>query len=175
MTSLSAGLLVYRRQSSNEIEVLLVHPGGPFWKNEDEHAWSIPKGEYEEGDDPEATAVREYREEIGSSAPAGARIELGEFRQPSRKLIRAWAVEGDLEVSTIVSNTFELEWPKGSGRVDEYPEVDKAEWWNLATARGKLHKGQVPVIDALVAALRDSGMAVDEGVEDGEDGQASLF
>ncbi|MFZ0493562.1 MAG: NUDIX domain-containing protein [Acidimicrobiia bacterium] len=150
----SAGLLLFRRRE--RIEVLLVHPGGPFWARKDEHAWSTPKGEYENGEDPETAARREFTEELGASAPTGPWIDLGEMRQPSGKLVRAWAVEGDFDPIGLVSNTFELEWPRDSGRIREYPEVDRAAWFDLTVARRKLHRGQVPFIDALVSALETS-------------------
>jgi predicted NUDIX family NTP pyrophosphohydrolase len=156
-TKRSAGLVVFRRQGINRIEVLLVHPGGPFWARRDEHSWSIPKGEYEDGEDPKRTARREFEEELGAPPPSGFWIDLGEVQQPSRKLVRAWALEGDFDPGGLASNTFQLEWPRGSGNVREYPEVDKATWFNLATARTKLHEGQVPFVDALVAALAHRG------------------
>ena len=155
----SAGLVLYRRRDTNAIEVLLVHPGGPFWAGKDEHSWSIPKGEYDEGEDPEDTARREFCEELGSQPPPGPWIDLGELQQPSGKLIHAWAVEGALDAARAVSNTFELEWPRGSGIVCEYPEIDRAAWFDLATARYKLHKGQVPFIDALVSSLEEQAIA----------------
>jgi predicted NUDIX family NTP pyrophosphohydrolase len=147
----SAGLLIHRRRET--IEVLLVHPGGPFWVRKDDHAWSIPKGEYEGDEDPETAARREFAEELGSPAPEGTWIDLGEVRQPSGKLVRAWAAEGDFDPADLVSNTFELEWPRGSGRTHEYPEVDRADWFDLPTARRKLHKGQAPFIDAFMSAV----------------------
>lgn len=149
----SAGLLLYRSVGRDRIEVLLVHPGGPFWARKDEHAWSIPKGEYQPGDDPLSAAEREFAEELGTEPPAGDRIELGEIKQPSRKLVRAWAVEGDLDPGGITSNTFDMEWPRGSGRVRSFPEVDRAAWFDLATARTKLHTGQVPFVEKLIVAL----------------------
>lgn len=152
-TKRSAGLLLYRRGEANSIEVLLVHPGGPFWAGKDEHAWSIPKGEYDDEEDPQHTAQREFEEELGSPPPSGPWIDLGELKQPSRKMIRVWAVEGDLDATAMVSNTFELEWPRGSGNVRAYPEVDRAGWFDLASARHKLHKGQVPFIDTLASSL----------------------
>ena len=153
MPKTSAGIVLYRRPSM-VIEVFLVHPGGPFWANKDEHAWSIPKGEYREGDDPEAAARREFNEETGHVLPDTPTHDLGEIRQAGGKLVRAWAVEGDLDPARIRSNTFELEWPPRSGRRAEFPEVDRAEWFDLPTARRKLHKGQVGLIDALEAHLR---------------------
>ena len=153
MARRSAGLLVYRRRRPAAVEVLLVHPGGPFWARRDDRAWSIPKGEYEDDEDAAATATREFSEELGMEPPTGPRIDLGEVIQSGGKRVRAWAVEGDVDVSGIVSNTFELEWPRGSGTVRTFPEVDRAEWFELDTARAKLHAGQVPLIDTLVTAL----------------------
>jgi predicted NUDIX family NTP pyrophosphohydrolase len=147
----SAGLLLYRK--APRMEVLLVHPGGPFWARKDEHAWSIPKGEYEQDEDPELAAGREFWEELGVPPPRGPWIDLGELRQPSGKLVRVWAVEGDFDPSVMVSNTFELEWPRNSGNVRTYPEVDRAAWFDPETARMKLHKGQVPFIAVLVLAV----------------------
>lgn len=170
--SRSAGIVVYRWKEKRTIEVLLVHPGGPFWAKKDEHAWSVPKGEYAEYEDAEAAALREFQEELGSSPPSGPRTHLGEFRQPSGKVVCVWAVHGDFSTDNIVSNMFEMEWPRGSGQVRAFPEVDKAAWWSVASARTKLHKGQVQILDALVDVLSDSGEEVHEGVVAG---QASLF
>lgn len=157
---LSAGLLLYRWGASGELEVLLVHPGGPFWARKDERAWSIPKGEYEDGDDPREVAAREFREELGSDAPSAGWVELGELPARSGKRIVAWAAEGDLDPSTQSSNTFELEWPPRSGRHQSFPEVDRAEWFVLDAARRKLHAGQVELIDRLVTAV---GAPSDDG------------
>ena len=145
--------MLHRRNDEGEIEVLLVHPGGPFWARKDAHAWSIPKGEYEQGEDAEAAALREFEEELGSPPPEGPRVFLGEFGQSSRKRISAWALAGDFDTGRVVSNTFELEWPPRSGRIREFPEVDRAAWWTIDAARTKLHKGQEPLLDALTAAL----------------------
>jgi predicted NUDIX family NTP pyrophosphohydrolase len=150
----SAGLLVYRLAPDGGVEVLCAHMGGPFWARKDDRAWSIPKGEYADGQDPVAEARREFAEEIGQEPPEGAWIPLGEVRQSSGKRVTAWAVEGDLDVREIHSNTFELEWPPGSGRVEEFPEVDRAEWFDLETARRKLVKGQVPFLDRLKSHAR---------------------
>ena len=153
----SAGLILHRRNADGEIEVLLVHPGGPYWAGKDVHAWSIPKGEYDEGEVAETVALREFEEELGSPPPDGSRLFLGEFGQSGRKRISAWALEGDFAAADAVSNTFELEWPPGSGRVRVYPEVDQAAWWTIDSARTKLHKGQAPLLDALAEVLRDDG------------------
>ena len=145
----SAGLLVYRRGSST-VEVLLVHPGGPFWAKRDDGAWSLPKGEHGPDEDPLEVAVREFREEVGSDPPAGrSAVPLGELRQPSGKHVTAWALEGDVDAGTVRSNTFTIEWPPRSGRRQEFPEVDRAGWFDLDTARRKLVRGQVGFIDRL--------------------------
>ena len=153
MPKLSAGLLVYRR-TGGELEVLLVHPGGPFWAKKDGGAWSVPKGEYEPEEDPLEVALREFKEEIGAEPPDHARaVSLGELRQPSGKVVTAWAVEGDLDVSEVRSNTFEMEWPPRSGRTQEFPEVDRAGWFGLEEARRKLLRGQVGFLDRLEELL----------------------
>ena len=153
MTTLSAGLLLYRR-AGDDIEVLLVHPGGPFWAKKDDGAWSVPKGEYEEGEDPLDAAKREFSEELGADPPdVRAAAFLGELRQPSGKRVSAWALEGDLDVTDVWSNTFTMEWPPRSGRTAEFPEVDRAGWFALEAARRKLLRGQVPFVDALASML----------------------
>ena len=149
----SAGLLVYRK-AQDGIEVLLVHPGGPYWRRKDDGAWSIPKGEHDADEEPLDVAIREFREELGMDPPdVGAAVPLGEHRQPSGKLVTAWAVEGDMDVSEIVSNTFEMEWPPRSGRTAEFPEVDRADWFPPDEARRKLLRGQVVLLDRLAAVL----------------------
>jgi len=152
MAKLSAGLLLHRG-APPAVEVLLVHPGGPFWAKKDGGAWSIPKGEYADGDDPLAAALREFREELGVPAPDGERLALGEVRQAGGKRVAAWAVQADLDVSAIESNTFELEWPPRSGRIQRFPEVDRAGWFGPAEAREKLLKGQLPFLDRLEERL----------------------
>ena len=138
MAKQSAGILLHR-----DGEVLLVHPGGPFWAKKDAGAWSIPKGEYEEGDDPRAAALREFEEELGSTLPAGTElVELGTVKQKSGKRITAFAAEGDLDAETIASNTFEMEWPPRSGRMQAFPEVDRAGWFSIEEAREKLNSAQ---------------------------------
>jgi predicted NUDIX family NTP pyrophosphohydrolase len=149
MKKRSAGILMYKR-SGKELFLLLVHPGGPFWTNKDIGAWSIPKGEYEEGEEPLTAAKREFCEELGAE-PSGEFFELGALVQPSRKEIIAFAVEGDFSVMALKSNTFELEWPPKSGRKKQFPEVDRAEWFNPAQARQKILAGQAEFIDRLVA------------------------
>ena len=150
----SAGIVLHRRRDGGD-EILLVHPGGPFWANKDEHAWSIPKGEYDPAEeDGLAAAEREFAEELGLLLPNGPRRALPEFRA-GRKRIAAWRVEGDLDPAAIRSNTFELEWPPRSGRTEEFPEVDRAAWYDLETAATKLHKGQRPLIELIRAALEN--------------------
>ncbi|MGD0875741.1 MAG: NUDIX domain-containing protein [Acidimicrobiales bacterium] len=152
----SAGLLPYRFGDDRILEVLLVHPGGPFWANKDNGAWSIAKGEYEPGEDPREAANREFAEELGQEPPVGPRIDLGEIRQPSGKLVRVWAVEGDLDVENITSNVFEIEWPPHSGNRASWPEVDRASWMSADSAKRKLAKGQVGFVDGLVTRLRET-------------------
>ena len=141
------------REGESGREVLLVHPGGPFWAKKDEGAWSIPKGEYDEGEDPWLAAKREFTEELGKQPPDGKRIDLAPLKQPGGKIVTAFAVQGDLDVEGTVSNTFTLEWPKGSGNVREYPEVDRVGWFDVAQARSKLLKGQRPLLDQLLDAV----------------------
>lgn len=161
MTARSAGLLVYRR-IGDAVEVLLVHPGGPYWAKKDEGAWSIPKGEYEPEEDALAAACREFEEETGFAPPHGPPSALGEVRQPGGKHVRAWAVEGDVDVHAFRSNTFEMEWPRRSGRIREFPEVDRVEWMTVSRARDKLLKGQLPLLDELEALLAERGVRSDE-------------
>jgi predicted NUDIX family NTP pyrophosphohydrolase len=149
----SAGILLFRH-SGGELEVLLVHPGGPFFARRDDGAWSIPKGLYEDGEEPLACARREFAEEIGSPCPDGPALELGEIRQRNGKRVTAWAVEGDLDADAITSNTFTIEWPPRSGRTQEFPEVDRAAWFGLDAARAKLLAAQLPLLDRLVEQLR---------------------
>lgn len=149
----SAGILLYRRTSTAELDVWIAHMGGPFWARKDEHAWSIPKGEYLDIEDPLVAAKREFAEEMGVAAPTVDYQELGVFRQPSGKLITAFAAETDFAPERIVSNTFELEWPRGSGLIRSYPEIDNAMWAPESVARIKLVKGQVPILDALIRRL----------------------
>ena len=152
VVKLSAGLLLWRRHD-DEVQVLLVHPGGPFWAKKDEGAWSIPKGEHEPDDDPLATAEREFAEELGTAPPDGPEVDLGEVRLASGKRVRAFARAGDLDVTTVASNEFEVEWPPRSGRRQRFPEVDRAEWFPLPVARTKLNAAQVAFVDRLVDAL----------------------
>ena len=153
MPKRSAGLLVFRRVSGDP-EVLLVHPGGPYWAKKDDGSWSLPKGEYEPDEDPLEVAFREFREELGADPPEGQEpIFLGEVRQPGGKLVTAWALPGDLDVETVVSNTFSMEWPPRSGRTAEFPEVDRAGWFDLETARRKLLAGQLGLLDRFAELL----------------------
>jgi predicted NUDIX family NTP pyrophosphohydrolase len=148
----SAGLLLYRLRDSR-LEVFIAHMGGPFWARKDDRGWSIVKGEFEEDEEPFAAARREFLEETGSEPPDGRTLELGEVRQPSGKRIVAWAIESDFDAASVRSNTFTLEWPRGSGEQQEFPEIDRADWFDTATARKKLLKGQVPFIDVLEGLL----------------------
>ncbi len=150
----SAGLLLYRRSSGGGIEVLLVHPGGPFWARKDAGAWSIPKGEYGEDDDPAVQAEVEFAEELGQRAPPGPRLDLGEVRQAGGKRVRAWAVRGDIDALATTSNVYEMEWPPRSGERRTFPEVDKAAWFSLDEARTKLLAGQLPLLERLESATR---------------------
>jgi predicted NUDIX family NTP pyrophosphohydrolase len=149
MPKSSAGILLYRVRAG-EPEVLLVHPGGPFWARKDRGAWSIPKGEYEEGDDPRAAALREFEEETGRPLDAGELAALGKIKQRGGKVVTAWAAEGDLDPAAITSNTFQLEWPPRSGRMREFPEVDRAQWFALPEARTKILPAQEELLDRLV-------------------------
>jgi predicted NUDIX family NTP pyrophosphohydrolase len=150
MPKLSAGVLLYRI-CDGVVEVLIAHPGGPFWARKDDGAWSIPKGEYTDGDDPWLAAQREFSEEIGLSLPAGPRVDLASLKQAGGKVVTAFAVRGDLDITDARSNTFELEWPKGSGRVREFPEVDRVGWFSVMQARVKLLTGQRTFLDRLMA------------------------
>jgi predicted NUDIX family NTP pyrophosphohydrolase len=151
MPKRSAGLILYRRSHGN-IEVFLVHPGGPFWAKKDLASWSIPKGEYVEGEDPIAAAKREFQEETGFSVN-GRLDSLGELKQPGGKLVSVWAMEGDCDPAQLRSNTFQLEWPPRSGRKIEVPEVDRGAWFSIEQARTKLLTGQLAFLDKLLAQI----------------------
>lgn len=151
MPKTSAGILPYRRRS-DQLEVLLVHPGGPFWANKDLGAWSIAKGVYEEGEEPLQAALREFFEETGHQ-PTGPFLPLTQRKLASGKLVDAWATESDWDTSRLVSNTVSIEWPKGSGRVREFPEVDRAEWFEIPEAIRRIRPAQVGFIDELVEKL----------------------
>jgi predicted NUDIX family NTP pyrophosphohydrolase len=155
-TRRSAGILLFRRRAGG-IEVLLGHLGGPFWTRKDAGAWSLPKGEYGDDETPEAAARREFEEELGVPVPAGALLELGEVRQSGGKRVTAWALEGDLDPSEVVPGTFELEWPRGSGQLRTFPEIDRAAWFDLDAARERIVAGQRPLLDR----LRDRVTAAD--------------
>jgi predicted NUDIX family NTP pyrophosphohydrolase len=150
----SAGILLFKVLEDQALEVLLVHPGGPLWMGKDEHAWSIPKGEYQPGEDPDQAAAREFGEELGKPVPEGARLDLGEVRQSGGKRVRVWAVEvRDFSVEGLASNDFEMEWPPRSGRRQSFPEVDRAEWMGLVQARTRLVRGQVDFLDRLAGLV----------------------
>ena len=144
----SAGILLYRLVDGQP-EVLIVHPGGPFWARKDAGVWSIPKGEYGDDEDAQACALREFEEETGTALSPAAPADLGSVRQKGGKEVTAWAVEGDLDADAIVSNTFKLEWPPGSGRVQAVPEVDRAAWFGLEEASAKLNPAQGAFLDRL--------------------------
>ena len=155
MATRSAGVVLHRPGPDggpDGIEVLLGHMGGPFWARKDDGAWSIPKGEYGPGEEPLAVARREFEEELGSPVPVADLVPLGEVRG-SGKVLTMWAAEGDLDATACRSNTFELEWPPRSGRVQEFPEVDRAAWFAVDAARSKLVKGQLPFLDRLLGSL----------------------
>ena len=153
MGATSAGLLLYRISPGDVVEVLIAHPGGPFWARKDEAAWSVPKGEYGADEDPLDAAYREFEEEVGLPAPGGQAVFLGERRQPGGKRVSVWALQGDLDITHSMSNTFELEWPRGSGTMREFPEVDRVEWMPVDLAGRKLVKGQTPFLGALLDIL----------------------
>lgn len=152
MVNTSAGILLYRVGVDGP-DVLIAHPGGPFWARKDEGAWSIVKGLITDGEDPWTAAQREFREEVGFDVPAGEPVELGTVTQRGGKIVTAFGVEADLDVSNAVSNTFEMEWPPKSGLMKSFPEVDRVEWFPLAQARTKLLASQHPFLDALEAVL----------------------
>jgi len=149
----SAGILLHRTRGGVR-EVLLVHPGGPLWTRRDAGAWSVPKGEYDDGEDAFAAARREFEEELGLEPPDGPADDLGEIRQKSGKVVHAWALAGELDVGRVHSNTFELEWPPRSGRIQEFPEVDRAQWFELELAREKINPAQIALLDRLAALAR---------------------
>jgi predicted NUDIX family NTP pyrophosphohydrolase len=151
MPRTSAGLLPYRRREGR-LEVFLVHPGGPFWANKDEHAWSVAKGEVEPGEDLLHAAHREFSEETGFTLVEPA-IPLAPIRQASGKLVHVWAIEADIDPSVVQSNSFPLEWPPRSGQIRQFPEVDRAAWFDLAEARNKIHKGQIAILDEVKSKL----------------------
>ena len=150
----SAGLLLYRG-AADQIEVLLAHPGGPFWARRDAGAWTIPKGEHESDEDPLAAAQREFAEEFGAPVPSGCEfVPLGEVRQRGGKVVTAWAVGADFPADAVRSNTFEIEWPPKSGRMQSFPEIDRAAWFDIPTARSKILSAQTTFLDRLLDQLR---------------------
>ena len=151
----SAGILLYRIGDGGVVEVLIGHMGGPFWARKDAAGWSIPKGEAAPGEEPLAVARREFAEELGSPVPADRFLDLGELRVSSGKVLTVWAAEGDLDPAATVSNTFTMEWPPRSGRLQEFPEIDRSAWFSVDDAREKLVKGQVPFLGRLLEALAD--------------------
>ena len=144
----SAGILLFRRRAGGP-EVLLGHMGGPFWARKDVGAWSVPKGEYDQGEEPVAAARREFQEELGLPVPAGDLVALGSVTQSGGKVVTVWAVEADLDPDLVVPGTFEMEWPKGSGRVQQFPEIDRAAWFGLEEARERIVAGQRDFLDRL--------------------------
>lgn len=157
----SAGLLLFRRRP--ELEVLIVHPGGPFWARKDEGAWSVPKGLIDDGEDEQTAARREFTEEIGTPPPDGPLLDLGEVRLASRKVVVAFAIEGDLDAETIVSNTFDMVWPPKSGRMQSFPEVDRAGWFGVDEARVKLNAAQAEFVERLRSVVAWPDLAVEWG------------
>ncbi len=155
VTTFSAGILLFRFQNKR-LEVMLVHPGGPFWANKDDGVWSIPKGLLEDGENPLDAARRELKEETGFEVD-GEFIDLGELHQSSVKIVHVWALEKDLDVTAIVSNTIPYEWPRKSGRIQEIPEVDKASWFDMGLAAKKIIKGQLGFLDKLIEIVNKEG------------------
>ena len=152
MPKKSAGLLMYR-VIKTDIEMLLVHPGGPFWRNRDDGAWTIPKGEFGDDEEPLAAAKREFEEELGAAPPHGEYLRLKPIKQKNGKIVHAWAVEGDFDPATLNSNNFETEWPPKSGRMKSFPEVDRAQWFPPDAAKQKMLFGQAALVDELLALV----------------------
>ncbi|HLG91055.1 MAG TPA: NUDIX domain-containing protein [Candidatus Saccharimonadales bacterium] len=173
MKKQSAGLLVYRTKNG-QLEVLIIHNGGPWFKNKDKGYWSIPKGEFSEKEDPKGTAKREFKEELSLDLPSGDWLDLGTVKQKSGKIVIAWAVEGDIDTSHIKSNTVKKEWPPRSGKIMEWPEVDKAEWFTLEKASEKINAAQIEFLKRLANRL---GVSLDTSAatEDEKPKQNSLF
>jgi predicted NUDIX family NTP pyrophosphohydrolase len=153
MVTRSAGIVLYRRGGASGLQVLVGHMGGPFWSRRHEAAWSFPKGEYDDAEDPADAARREFAEELGLPVPPGPLLALGEVSQPSGKRLTLWALEADLDVEAVRPGTFELEWPPRSGRTQQFPEIDRAQWLDVEAARPLLVAGQRAFLDRLVAAL----------------------
>jgi predicted NUDIX family NTP pyrophosphohydrolase len=154
MKKLSAGILAYNLSEQGELKVFLVHPGGPFWKNKDEGAWSIPKGEYDEEEDPLLAAKREFTEETGAVLPAGDFIPLEAVKIKSEKVISAWAINVSPDMAFIESNQFEMEWPPRSGKKQFFAEVDRADWFSIEDAKTKINPGQLGFLEQLVGIVR---------------------
>lgn len=154
MPKLSSGLIIFRRVR-NSLEVFLVHPGGPFWVNKDLGAWSIPKGEHLPNEDSLAAARREFEEETSVTVPPGKPLALTSVKQISGKVIQAWAIEGDFDASLVRSNLFSMEWPPGSGKLRQFPEIDRGEWFPLNLARQKISQGQVSLLDELASMINE--------------------
>lgn len=171
MPKQSAGILLYRKAATG-YEVLLVHPGGPFWAKKDMGAWSVPKGEFLDGEALLSAAKREFQEEVGARAPEGDYTELEPVKQPSGKVVHIFAREGEVDLTHFKSNTFEMEWPPKSGVMHTYPENDRAAWLSLAQARQKLVKGQVPILEQLASIL---GVTPADTLASSEDSQVPLF
>jgi predicted NUDIX family NTP pyrophosphohydrolase len=152
MKKQSAGILLFRRTTASA-EVLLGHPGGPFWRNKDKGAWSVPKGEYEADEEPLVAACREFQEETGQAVPDGERIDLGEMKRKDGKVIHVWAIEGAIDEQHIMSNMFEIEWPPKTGQMQSFPEIDRAAWYGLNQAPMKMHQGQGVFIERLAEHL----------------------
>ena len=160
----SAGLLPFRIAPDGVLHLFVVHPGGPFWARKDVGAWSVAKGEYGEDEEASVAAEREFLEEVGVPAPTGPRVDLGRVEQAGGKVVRVWAVDApQFGIDQVVSNHFDMEWPPKSGRHRSFPEVDRAEWMSVATARVKLNAAQVAFVDRLLDRLREIGMAPLEG------------
>lgn len=153
MNKKSAGILLYRFADGYP-EFFLVHPGGPFWKNKDLESWSIPKGEFDEEEDPFSAALREFEEETGKKLTGKNSIELSPVKQKSGKMIYAWAIEGEIDPATIVSNLFEIEWPPKSGKKQSFPEIDKAEWFAMAEAKKRINPAQAALLNELTEKIR---------------------
>jgi predicted NUDIX family NTP pyrophosphohydrolase len=153
----SAGLLLYRRASEGTLELLIVHMGGPFWQHRDARGWSIPKGELGEGDEPLEVAKREFEEELGRPPPPVETVDLGEVTQAAGKRVVVFAAEGDFDAGSVLSSTFTIEWPRGSGQQREFPEIDRAAWVGPEEARTKLVEGQVAFVDRLLALIDAEG------------------
>lgn len=151
----SAGLMLYRQASDGSgLEILLVHPGGPFWRKKDEGAWTVPKGEFDDDEEPLDAAKREFKEELGSPAPNGDYVTLGSVKQKGGKTVYAWAVKGDFDPGKLESNTFTCEWPPNSKRMQQFPEVDRADWFTPEVAKRKILPAQVPFINGLLEILQ---------------------